>query len=99
MSRKIHYSRRADAELAAIWDHGAQEYGPDAADEYLAEIDRKMQLALEYPLIGTDYSHVRDGYRKLISGSHLIFYIPHDGGIEVIRVLPARADIEAHLGG
>jgi toxin ParE1/3/4 len=97
VSRTIYHSRRAEADLAAILEDGEREYGPDAAEKYLAELDRKMQLALEYPVIGSDYSHIRDGYRKLISGSHLIFYIPHDDGIEIMRVVPARMDIEAAL--
>ena len=48
--------------------------------------------------MGSDYNDVRKGYRKLASGDHLIFYIPHDGGIDVVRVLHGRMDVEVWLG-
>ncbi len=56
-----------------------------------------MAMALQFPEMGSDYCEVRDGYRKLLSGSHLIFYIPHDQGIEIMRVLHVREDIPARL--
>ena len=37
-------------------------------------------------------------YRKLSSGQHLIFYIPHNGGIDVVRMMHGRMDVEVHLG-
>jgi toxin ParE1/3/4 len=98
VSRSIHISRKANAEIAAAWDYTAREHGIVEADSYVAAMDRVMAMALQYPNIGSDYSEVRDGYRKLISGSHLIFYIPHDGGIEIMRVLHVREDIPARLG-
>ncbi len=97
MSRTIQISRKAKAEIAAIWDYTAREHGVDQADNYVAAMDRVMAMALQFPEIGADYAEVRKGYRKLLSGSHLVFYIPHEGGIEVIRVLHVREDIPAKL--
>lgn len=97
MSRRIHLSRKANAEIAAIWDYTAREHGIDQADNYVAAMDRVMAMALQFPEIGADYSVVRKGYRKLLSGSHLIFYISHDDGIEIMRVMHVREDITAKL--
>ena len=97
MSRKINISPKASADIVAIWNYTVREHGVDTADIYVTELDRAMEMAIQYPKIGTDYSEIRDGYRKLKSGFHLIFYIPHDDGIEIIRVLHEQADIPARL--
>lgn len=98
MNRSIYISRKASADIATIWDYTAREYGVVEADKYVVAMNRIMVMALQFPDIGSDYSKVRDGYRKLLSGSHLIFYIPHERGIEIMRVLHVRADIPARLG-
>lgn len=98
MSRKVRISRKANADISAIWDYTGQEYGIEKADQYIAAFDRAMAMALQFPEMGSDYSAIRKGYRKLISGEHLVFYIPHDDGIEIMRVLHARADISTRLG-
>lgn len=97
MNRKINIGRKANADIIAIWDYTAREHGVEAADAYIGDLDRVMAMALEFPQIGSDYSDIRDGYRKLKSGSHLIFYIPHGDGVEIIRVLHERADVPAQL--
>jgi toxin ParE1/3/4 len=93
----INISPKAKADIVEIWDYTARAHGPDAADSYVTEIDRVMVLASQYSEIGSDYSDIRQGYRKLRSGSHLIFYIPHDEGIEIIRVLHQQSDIPERL--
>ena len=98
MNYAIHISRRANSDLASIWDYTARECGPDAADEYISLLDASMESLTEFPKIGADSSHVRNGYRKLRSGSHLIFYIPHNDGIEVVRILHERMDITSEMG-
>ena len=98
MNRKVRISRAANADIAGIWDYTAQEYGPERADQYVSAFDRVMAMALQFPEIGSDFSDIRKGYRKLTSGEHLIFYIAHADGIEVMRVLHSRADVSARLG-
>jgi toxin ParE1/3/4 len=97
VSRTIILTRKAKTDLAAIWDYTFREHGEAQADSYLADIDRMLALALGFPNIGLDYSYIRRGYRKIASGHHLIFYVPRDNVIEVIRVLHERMDIDAHL--
>jgi toxin ParE1/3/4 len=98
VKRKIIILPDAQADIQGIWDDGAREHGVDAANRYVIRLDQSMQMALKHPDIGTDYSSVRAGYRKLASGQHLIFYIPHEGGIDVIRVLHGRMDVRSRLG-
>jgi hypothetical protein len=52
------------------------------------------------PLKGKDCSEIRIGYRKLNTGSHVIFYRQtHIDMIEIVRVLHGHMDIETHFPG
>lgn len=97
MIRFIDISPRARVEIDGIWHYTLHEHGLEAADRYIDGLDQSMELALEFPEIGLDYREVRAGYRMLPSGHHLIFYIPRDDGIDVMRVLHERMDIRSRL--
>ena len=97
MSRELDISPAAEAEIAEIWDYTASEYGLDAADDYVSDLDRVMVRLLDYPLMGTDCSEVRKGYRRIRAGSHMIYYVPTDDGIQIMRVMHVRRDAKRHL--
>ncbi|WP_368072138.1 type II toxin-antitoxin system RelE/ParE family toxin [Actinomyces sp. oral taxon 175] len=40
---------------------------------------------------------VRPGYRSRAVGSHVVFYVISDGGVDVIRVLHQRMDPDRHV--
>ncbi len=70
---------------------------PKAAGQYLQLIRQKCKLLASSPGLGTR----RDEYcglYKFTVRSHLIFYRPVDGGIEVIRILHGARDLESLLG-
>ncbi len=71
--------------------------GEDAADAYVTELDAVMLRALEYPLMGADCSEVRKGYRRIRAGGQMIYYIPHQRGIDVMRVMHPRQHAREHL--
>ena len=99
MSRRIEISPRAQAEIVGIWEYTAREYGEDAVDAYVTELDAVMQRVSEYPQMGADCSEVRKGYRRIRAGSHMIYYVPHKRGIDVMRVMHPRQHAREQLKG
>jgi len=97
--RKIVVAPRAKADARGIWQYTCREYGADAADAYLRDLDHAMKLAREFPDIGSDCSGVRKGYRRIRAGSHLIYYMTGKTEIYVSRILHERQDPTANLGG
>ncbi len=97
MSSEISISPKASADIIEIWNYTARTHSEDAADSYIRAIDGTMAMALQFPEIGSDYSEIRQGYRKLRSGSHLIFYLPTESGINIIRILHQRVDCLTQL--
>ena len=97
MTRRIVIGPRARAEARDIWHYTAEQHGPDAADAYLRDLDQAMQLVREFPDMGSDCSDVRKGYRRIRSGSHLIYYISRGTEIYVMRILHERQDAKENL--
>jgi len=95
---KINTQALAEQDLINIWLYTFTEWGEVQADKYLDEIEVGLKLITANPDIGSDYSFIRKGYRRLIIGHHLIFY-KHDNenNIDIIRVLHENMDIQEYL--
>lgn len=90
------FSPAAEADIESIWDHSAENWGPDQADRYTDEI-RDACLALASGHRRGRAVGVRPGYLKLSTGSHMVYFRDHSNRLEIIRVLHARQDVERHL--
>ncbi len=83
--------------MLEIWLYTAEYWSHDQADAYVDEIDAALLRVRQHPHSGTDFGHVRAGYRRLSVGEHRIFYVVRDNLIDVMRVLHARMDPAVHL--
>jgi len=90
-------SPKAKSDLSEIWDYTLAEWGIDQAEKYVRDLWDAMQQQACDSSTSTDISDVRNGYRKVISGSHVIFFKLTDDGIDVVRILHQRMDFERHL--
>ncbi len=89
-------SRLAVTDLERIWFWTERRWSAEQAESYHASLisafeglscDRKKGRAVD----------VRDGYYKYAVGSHVVFYRLSAAGIDVIRILHQRMDVERHL--
>jgi toxin ParE1/3/4 len=51
----------------------------------------------ENPALGQSAEAIRVGYRKHLSGSHVIYYRQSGAGIAVVRILHQRMDVRTRL--
>lgn len=56
-----------------------------------------MERVAAGPQLGPDCGDIRDGYRRIGVGSHLIFYRHDAVALDVVRVLHQRMDNAARL--
>jgi toxin ParE1/3/4 len=84
----------AETDLDDIWWYIAQD-NPDAADRFLDKIEERCQALAQFPNMGLSRDDLLPSLRSLPIGRYLIFYMPIDDGIQVVRVLPAMRDIDA----
>jgi toxin ParE1/3/4 len=89
---------RAKADLAEIWDYIADD-SEDRADAFIETISKKMTILAENPDIGRARGELGQNIRSFPMGRYIIFYLPIQGGIDVVRVLHAARDLETSFSG
>ena len=84
----------AEADLDDIWLHIALD-DPDSADRFIDLIEERCQLLAENPRMGRHPPELAPSLRSFPIGNYIIFYVPIENGIEIIRVVSGGRDIHA----
>jgi toxin ParE1/3/4 len=84
----------AESDLDDIWWYIAQD-NPEAADKLLDRIEERCQALARFPEMGVNREELMHGLRGLPIGNYVVFYLPIEHGIEIVRVLPGMRDIDA----
>lgn len=87
----------ANTDLAAITDYTAVRWGKVQARTYLAALERRLNQLAGRPLIGRRRDELTDGLFSFPFESHVIYYMPTEFGIIVLRVLHQRQDPHRHI--
>lgn len=96
---RLKVGQAAADDLGDIWRYTVQHWSVEQADRYVNVILDGFELVLRDPGAGKDFGHVREGYRGLKTGSHLVFYRVDVAAnvIKIVRVLHGRLDLENRL--
>ena len=94
---KLSVTPKAESDLTGIWLCTCEEWGVDQADKYLDQLEAGMQQLLNHPSLGTNYTHVLPGYRRLQVEHHAVFYKVIEPEVLVIRVLHEDMDAPQRL--
>lgn len=86
-------SPRAEADLAGIADHIAQD-SPVAAVR-LIRIEKACALLGDNPLLGRARPEIAPAARSWTIGRYLVLYRPLATGVEIIRVVHGARDLDA----
>lgn len=91
-------TKAAVKDLLNIGRYTQENWGPKQRTAYLTLLDAAFHRLAEKPAHGKDCSDIREGYRKVIVGSHVIFYRTMGRQkIEIVRILHKRMDINAYI--
>ena len=94
MAKRALKSPQTEIDLTAIWDYIAAD-NLRAADALLVRIEATFDMLAETPFAGRERSELRKGLRSFPVGNYLIFYVPTPDGVEVVRVMHGRQDINS----
>ncbi|RVU32050.1 type II toxin-antitoxin system RelE/ParE family toxin [Rheinheimera riviphila] len=94
---KLSITPKAESDLIGIWVYSCEAWGVEQADKYLDQLEKAMKQLAEHPAVGTDYAHVRPGFRLLPVEHHSIFYRVCETEILVVRVLHEDMDAPQRL--
>jgi len=92
---RIRFTLSAETDLLELWVTIAEE-NPTAADETLDVIQATAMILGTQPEMGRTRPELAEGLRSLPTRTpYLIFYLPDDDGLLVVRVLHHARDIDA----
>ena len=86
----------AEADLFLLWERVSLD-SPDNADRVLDRLAESFDLLATQPLVGRARPELAPQLRSFVSGRYVIFYAPYRSGIDVIRVLDGRQDIQGEF--
>lgn len=96
--RRLRFRPQAIADIEGIWDYTALRWGVAQADRSVLSLRETCVAVAGGELPGQDASHIRPGYRKQLSGRHVLYdRSTEDGAVEIIRVLHQRMDVDGQL--
>jgi toxin ParE1/3/4 len=91
----IRFTHAAETDLLELWVTIAEE-NLNAADNVLDVIQSTTALLVTQPEMGRARPELAEGLRSLPTRTpYLIFYLPDDDGLLIVRVLHHARDIEA----
>jgi toxin ParE1/3/4 len=80
-------------DLLQIWHYIAQD-SVAAADRLIDLVEEHLQLISQNPFMGQSVEQYRAGLRQFTVGNYVLFYVPIDDGIQLIRVLHGARKFE-----
>ncbi len=92
---------RARRDLLEQFVYFGEESSVELAERYIAAIDEVCDMLVKQPNAGVAYDSGiagLEGMRRFpIRGfeNYLMFYVPHPGGIDVVRILHGARDIDS----
>jgi toxin ParE1/3/4 len=87
----------AALDVLDIWDYIAED-DVAAADRWVDELDATLRSLATQPMMGRARDELAEGLRSLPYRRYVIFYLPIDDGIDVVRVLHGARDVDAAMG-
>jgi toxin ParE1/3/4 len=85
---------QVDHDLDSIWNFIAAD-NVSAAHKQIDRIGEVFEMLLQNPKAGRERPDLGHDLRSFPAGSYVIFYIALTDGIEVVRVMNGRQDIDA----
>jgi len=93
MKQTFRLTFRAQKDLQNIGQYTASQWGKKQRNKYLHQLDQRFFWLADNPLLGKHRSDIKQGYYCYLQGSHLIFYLVNERGIDIIGIPHKAMDI------
>jgi len=90
-------SSKATDDLDGIYEYSILNFGVEKAQSYLMGLQGAFQNLANNPMIGRSAASLEPGLRRFEIQSHIVFYMPTDTGVLIVRLLHDSMDAERHL--
>ena len=90
-------SSKAAADLDGIYEYTILTFGLPQARNYLLGLHECFQMLADNPLYGRSATELATNLRRLEYQSHVVFYVPREQGVLIVRVLHQSMDVPGHF--
>lgn len=95
---EVRYTHKAVEDLADIWNYTADVWSERQADNYYEMLIASCRKIADNPeLFGQEYRKLREGIYGFKVNRHIVFYRILSDGIEVVRILHERMDLNSRF--
>lgn len=91
---QILFTPLATEDLREIWVYLAEKANNQTANKFLSEVRKKCEIVAEFPEIGRVRHEFLVNLRSFPFKNYILFYMPLDDGIEVLRIVHSSRDIK-----
>lgn len=99
MTNNFRVTPRAKQDLENIGRYTMKTWGREQCNTYLRALNHRFEWLAKHPDRGRHRPDVQEGYYSYIQGTHVIFYLVRDGGIDIIGIPHQRMDIVHYFSG
>ncbi len=93
MANPFNLTPRAKEDLRSIWNYTFDVWSEAQADRYVTQLYERFSWLAVRPRMGKHRPDIAEGYYCFLQGSHLVFYLIREGGIDIIGVPHKEMDI------
>ena len=90
-------SAKAATDLSGIYEYTILNFGLKQPQKYLTGLHARCESLAGSPRQGRSASELSPDLRRFEYRSHVVFYLPEDNGVRVVRVLHQNMDMTRHL--
>lgn len=87
----------AQRDLESIATYTEETWGRTQARAYIETLEARLSQLAERPQIGRPREDLAQGVRSFTHDQHVIYYLPSETGITVVRILHQRQDISGQF--
>lgn len=91
---KVVRNRLSVSDYEEIWHYVAKD-NPRAADRLIQKFEHQLEMLSKMPDMGKGEEDLFPRLRSFPVGSYLLYYLPIEGGIRLVRVLHGARDIDS----
>ena len=85
------------ADIDDIHVYTIANFGLAQARDYLSGLHERFASLVAQPMLGRGADRLAPNLRRYEYRSHVVFYVPEDGGVTVVRVLHRSMDAPRHF--
>ncbi|WP_438751380.1 type II toxin-antitoxin system RelE/ParE family toxin [Pararhizobium sp. O133] len=95
--KQLAFSPKAAADLDEIYDYTEDQWGPEQAETYIAELEQACSSLLLHSTRRAVRAVGKSRYFVISCGSHRVWYRENQEDILIVRILHQRMDPARHL--